>query len=240
MARDLKIIGVILAGIFLLVKTFGCSMIKSEKSGAPAVARGVRTVAKSTARAVTWTGTRTRHGTAATLDFLGLIERPVPPDVLERLPDELLESLASLEFVKLSRETEKIIISSPDSRWEGELFYRLDQGESVEVSLQGPAKLIAVTLAVFSPGKKELKKEMGPAVYKLLVRVDNSAPAEVSFELAPLDLLSLYGYENWRLSFPGVFVIKVEPGKKSFRLSFERSDCKDFVLISFYLPKYEL
>ncbi|HLA40497.1 MAG TPA: hypothetical protein VJ417_10885, partial [Candidatus Glassbacteria bacterium] len=93
----------------------GCSALYPARK----VAGGARVVAVTTARAgalvtriiasgtyrgsrkaVTWTGSRTREGTAATLEMLNLIDRPVPPAILERLPDELLESLTRLDFVK--------------------------------------------------------------------------------------------------------------------------------------------
>lgn len=188
---------------------------------------------------VTWTGAHTREGTAITLDLLGLIERPVPPDVLERLPDDLLFSLTALEFVKPRYETEKIVISSPDSRWEGEIFYCLRQGGTLEVVLEGPVELIVVTLASFAPLEKGRKPESRTSFYSLFVREDDSALGEVAFEAEPLDLLSLYGYSLWRVSEPGVFVIKVIEGVHRYSLTCKREDSDDFVLISFYLPRYE-
>jgi len=239
--------------------TVACSWLDNDKAFKPArkVAESARTVAVKTARAgalvskliasqtyrgsrraVTWTGARTREGTAATLELFNLIERPVPPDILERLPDELLSSLTALDFFKPCLETEKAVIASPDLRWEGEILYILEKGESLEIELNCPVELIAITMAGFSPGTGREKPE-GPAFYTVYVTEDNLELGEVSFEAGVSPFLSLYGHDRWRVSLPGVFVIKALEGKHRYRLSYERTDSEDFLLLSCYLPRYE-
>ncbi|MEA1996970.1 MAG: hypothetical protein U9N45_05000, partial [Gemmatimonadota bacterium] len=130
--------------------------------------------------------------------------------------------------------------SSPDSRWEGELFYSLAIGEQIEVALDGPAELIVVTLAAFRPpGKGEMPGEAA-AFYKVHVSEDNETLGEVGFESSPPEsLLALHGYPGWQVSSPGVFVIKSIEGSHIYRLNCKRADSDDFMLISFYIPRYE-
>ena|GEM_PF-3797033 len=244
----------------LVLVAVSCSWLSDDKAFKPAkkMAEGARTVAVKTARAgalvskliasqtyrgsrraVTWTGARTRQGTAATLELFNLIERPVPPDILERLPDELLSSLTALDFVKPRMETEKAVISSPDLRWEGEIVYILDKGESIEIELNGPVELIVITMAVFSL-EKGRKKRQDVAFYTVYVTEDDFELGEVSFEAGASPFLNLYGYDRWGVSPPGVFVIKALEGVHRYRLSYKRKDSEDFLLVSCYLPRYEL
>jgi len=244
----------------LVLVAVSCSWLSDDKAFKPAkkMAEHARTVAVKTARAgalvskliasqtyrgsrraVTWTGARTRQGTAATLELFNLVERPVPPDILERLPDELLSSLTALDFVKPRMETEKAVISSSDLRWEGEIVYILDKGESIEIELNGPVELIVITMAVFSP-EKGRKKRQGVAFYTVYVIEDDLELGEVSFEAGASPFLNLYGYDRWGVSPPGVFVIKVLEGVHRYRLSYKRKDSEDFLLVSCYLPRYEL
>lgn len=237
-----------------------CSWLSNDKAFKPAkkVAASARTVAVKTARAgalvskliasqtyrgsrkaVTWTGARTRKGTTATLELFNLIERPVPPDILERLPDELVSSLTALDFIKPRMETEKAVISSPDLRWEGEIFYILEKGESIEIELNGPVELIVVTVAGFSP-EKGVKKRRAPAFYTVYVTEDDLELGEVSFEAGTSPLLNLYGYDRWGVSQPSVFVIKALEGVHRYRLDYKRKDSEDFLLFSCYLPRYEV
>ncbi|MFH1068371.1 MAG: hypothetical protein V1794_02015 [Candidatus Glassbacteria bacterium] len=234
----------------------GCSWFGGHKGGAfvPArkVAEGARTVAVTTARAgalvsrliasgtyrgsrkaVTWTGARTREGTTATLELLNLIERPVPPVILERLPEELLVSLTRLEFVKPVREPERLVINSRDSRWEGELFYRLDRNGSLDVELDGPLEMIVVGLAVYTPEETALETS-----YTIMVAEDKTELGEVTFEAGRAAYLSLYGYHNWGVSQPGVFVLKALEGSHLYTLRGSRTGDNGFLLVSCYLPRY--
>ena len=253
---------VMTAGIILAL-CVSCS-INKEKETSPAgnpastVARGAKTMAIKTARAgaviskliasntyrggkqvITWTGERTADGTAATLERLGLIERPVPLAVLERLPDHLLESLSSLEFVSPSGTTQKIVLSSLDSRWEGEIFHRLDRDRSIEVKLTGPNELIVVTLACFS-SEGIGNTEAVSTTYTVYVKEDGSPLGEVSFAAAVSDILYLYGYKDWRAGWPGVFVVQALEGTHRYRFSFDREDeGSDPLMVCFFLPHYE-
>jgi len=244
----------------VLVLVIGsCSWWSNERAFKPArkVAEGARTVAVKTARAgalvskviasqtyrgsrkaATWTGARTRDGATATLELFNLIERPVPPDILERLPDELLSSLSALDFIRPCVETQKAVISSPDLRWEGEILYVLEKGESFEIELSGPVEMIVITMAGFSP-REGREKNGGVAGYTVYISEDDLELGEVSFEAATSSFLSLYSYDRWRVSMPGVFVIKALEGDHRYRMSYEREDCEDFLLFSCYLPRYE-
>jgi hypothetical protein len=243
----------------LVLGAVSCSWLSNDKAFKPAkkVAESARIVAVKTVRAgalvsklnasqtyrgsrkaVTWTGARTREGTTATLELFNLIERPVPPDILERLPDKLLSSLTALDFVKPCRETEKAVIASPDLRWEGEVLYVLEKGEYFEIELNSPVELIVITMAGFSP-EKSREKPHGLAFYTVYVTEDDLELGEVSFEAGVSSFLSLYGYESWRLSPPGVLVIKALEGVHRYRLSYRRKDSDDFLLLSCYLPRYE-
>jgi len=244
----------------LVLGAVSCSWLSNDKAFKPAkkVAESARIVAVKTVRAgalvskliasqtyrgsrkaVTWTGARTREGTTATLELFNLIERPVPPDILERLPDKLLSSLTALDFVKPCRETEKAVIASPDLRWEGEVLYVLEKGEYFEIELNSPVELIVITMAGFSP-EKSREKPHGLAFYTVYVTEDDLELGEVSFEAGVSSFLSLYGYESWRLSPPGVLVIKALEGVHRYRLSYKRKDSEDFLLFSCYLPRYEI
>ena len=247
----------------ILALSVSCS-INKEKETSPAgnpastVARGAKTMAIKTARAgaviskliakntyrggrrvVTWTGERTADGTAATLERLGLRERPVPLAVLERLPDHLLESLSSLEFVSPSGATQKMVLSSLDSRWEGEIFHRLDRDRSIEVELTGPNELIVVTLACFS--SEEIgNTEAVSATYTVYVKEDGSPLGEVSFAAAVSNILYLYSYKGWRAGWPGVFVVQALEGTHRYQFSFDREDeGSDPLIVCFFLPHYE-
>ena len=190
-------------------------------------------------RAVTWTSERTVDGTTVTLERLGLKERPVPPVVLERLPDHLLESLSSLEFVTPSGATRKMVLSSPDSRWEGEIFHRLDRHYSVEVELEGPDELIVVTLASFSPEGSGRAGAVS-TTYTVFVQEDGSPLGEVSFAATASEILYLYGYQGWRAGWPGVFVVQALEGTHRYRFSFDRNDeGSDPLMICFFIPRYE-
>ena len=135
-----------LALIMSVLPLLGCSWLGS---GGSAALDGARVVAVQTARAgaiaseytykgsrraVTWTGERTVDGTTATLEALNIIERQVPQVILERIPEELLYSLSSLEYIPSSVRAPRVVISSDDSRWEGEVFL-VDQGSGLELSL---------------------------------------------------------------------------------------------------------
>ena len=243
----------------LVLVIVSCSWWSNDSALKPArkVAESARTVAVKTARAgalvskliasqtyrgsrkaATWTGARTRDGATATLELFNLIERPVPPDILERLPDELLYSLSALDFIRPCVETEKAVISSPDLRWEGEILYVLEKGESFEIELSGPVEVIVITMAGFSP-QKGRKKRGGVAGYTVYITEDERELGEVSFEAATSSFLSLYGYNQWGISLPGVFVIKALEGDHRYRMSCEREDSEDFLLFSCYLPRYE-
>ncbi|MBN2288988.1 MAG: hypothetical protein JXQ83_06605 [Candidatus Glassbacteria bacterium] len=240
----------------------GCSANREKEvdpAGNPAatVARGAKTVAVKTARAgalvskliatntyrggkraVTWTGERTADGTTATLERLGLREGPVPLVVLERLPDHLLESLSSLEFVSPAGATDKVVLSSPDSRWEGEIFHRLDWERSIEVEMTGPEELIVVSLACFSP-RETRRNEAGSTTYTIYVREDQEPLGEISFQAVASDILYLYGYQGWSAGWPGVFVVQVLEGRHTYRFSFDReSQTNDPMLICFFVPRY--
>ncbi|OGG06653.1 MAG: hypothetical protein A3F83_01805 [Candidatus Glassbacteria bacterium RIFCSPLOWO2_12_FULL_58_11] len=240
----------------------GCSWLGWGKTGtvepAKKVAQGAKIVAVTTARTgalvakivasgtyrgsrkvVTWTSARTVDGTTATLKKLNLIERPVPQDILEELPDELLTSLTSLDFVKPEVEPEQAVISSSDSRWEGEVLYKLGKGGSIEVRLDGPAELIVVTLAGFLPEERQ-QKNSESASYTVYVEEDELDLGQISFESGVFRQLSLYGYPGWRVSSPGVFVVKALAGAHRYRLSCKRSDSDCFLLVSCFLPRYEL
>jgi len=237
----------------------GCSSNKEKQTspaGNPAatVARGAKTMAIKTARAgallskliaagtyrggkraIIWTG----DGTTATLERLGIRERPVPPAVLERLPDHLLESLRSLEFVSPGKATEKMVLSSPDSRWEGEIFHRLDRERSIEVEVAGPEELIVVTLACFSADQSG-EAETKSTTYTVYVREDGSPLGEVSFKAAASEILYLYGYQGWRAGWPGVFVVQALQGTHCYRFHFVRDDQSgDPLMVCFFFPRYE-
>ena len=240
----------------------GCSWLDWGKTGTvepvKKVAQGAKIVAVTTARTgalvskiiatgtyrgsrkvVTWTSARTVEGTAATLEKLNLIERPVPQDILEELPDELLNSITSLNFIKPEVEPEQVVIASSDSRWEGEVLYKLAKGRSLEVRLEGPAELIVVTLAGFLP-EEEQPKNSEVASYTVYVEEDELGLGEISFESGVFKPLSLYGYPGWQVSSPGVFVVKALDGAHRYRLSCKRSDSDCFLLVSCFLPRYEL
>ena len=240
----------------------GCSWLGWGKTGtvvpAKKVAQGAKIVAVTTVRTgalvskiiasstyrgsrkvVTWTSARTVDGTTATLEKLNLIERPVPQDILEELPDELLNSITSLDFIKPEVESEQVVIASSDSRWEGEVLYKLAKGRSLEVRLDGPAELIVVTLAGFLPEEQQ-QKNSEAASYTVHIDEDQRDLGEISFESGVFKPLSLYGYPDWRVSSPGVFVVKALEGAHRYRLRCTRSDSDCFLLVSCFLPRYEL
>jgi hypothetical protein len=245
-------------GLLIACASLGCSLLKrGETRSAKAVAHGARIVAVNTARAgaliskliatgtyygskraVTWTSARTVDGTAATLDMLGLIERPVPPDVLESIPDELLESLTSLEFIPAQSRAGITVISSSDLRWEGELFYRLNRGQSIDVRIDGPVELIVVTMACFPPPEQRLRPKENNALYKVSVREDDESLGDVRFETGPSDVLGIYGEQGWRASEPGVFVVKVVEGNHLYHFNIQREGLDRPMLVSFFLPRY--
>lgn len=237
--------------VLALAAMSGCSWIRSGgDAGADAVARGAKIAALSTARAgalvgkgsysggrraVTWTSARTVDGTQATLDILGLTERPVPEDVLDRLPDQMLEFLASLEFVAAHGSAEQVVISSPDSRWEGELFYQVDPDQWVEVRIDGPAELIVISMICFPAGRFSPAER---AAYTVTVRENREFLGEVDFETVPNHLNCIYGQEDLRVSHPGVFVVRALEGEHDYRFNLRRD--RDFGpgLIAFFLPRY--
>jgi hypothetical protein len=247
----------------ILLMGLGCAADKAKKnspSGNPAatVARGAKTMAIKTVRAgaviskliasntyrgskkaVTWTGQQTANGTTATLQRLGLKDRPVPLVVLERLPDHLLESLNSLEFVSPKLATSKIVLSSPDSRWEGEIFHRLDPEQSIEIEVSGSQELIVVTLACFSPPER-MQINSENTNYTVFVDEDGYILGEVSFAAAVSGILYLYGHQDWRVGWPGVFVVQALEETHSYRFSYIREDNEnDPLMICFFLPRYE-
>ncbi|MEA2064142.1 MAG: hypothetical protein U9P14_10620 [Gemmatimonadota bacterium] len=247
----------------ILLLYAGCSSSRKKESGpagnpALTVARGAKTVAVKTARAgallskliatntwrgsrraVTWTGSHTASGTTATLERLGLKERPAPPDLLERLPDHLLESLRSLEFISPLGAAGKRVLSSPDVRWEGEIFHRLGRGNIIEADLTGPVELIVVTLACFSPGWPN-NRGPGNVTYTVYVREDMQELGQVSFEAAASDIIYLHGYTGWRAGGPGVFVVQVPEGRHRYRFTFDREDeSTDPLLVCFFIPHYD-
>lgn len=230
----------------------GCSLIRSgSDAGADAVARGARIAAVQTARAgsligkgtyqgsrraVTWTGDRTVDGTQATLSFLGLGERPVPPDVLDRLPDQMLDTLLSLQFVPVQGTAERMVISSADSRWEGELFYRAGEDRWLEVRMDGPAELIVVSLVCFPAGQDT---QTDKASYSVLVREDEKSLGEVRFDTLPNPLNGVYGQDSVRVSYPGVFIVKTLPGEHSYKFAMRCENLAGPALAAFFLPRYE-
>ena len=159
----------------------------------------------------------------------------MPPDVLERLPDQILEALSSLEFVTARGSPEQVVISSPDSRWEGELFYRLQSEEWIEVRLSGPAELIVVSMVCFpSAGLFTADR----AAYKVTVREDQDFLGEVDFETVPHHLNCIYGQNDLRVSHPGVFVIRALEGEHDYRFNLSRVGESGPGLVAFFLPRY--
>ncbi len=249
MAGGTKMIGVIITLVLLSVA--GCSALRSGRdAGAGAVAHGARIAALHTARtgallgkgtyrgsrkAVTWTGDRTVDGTQATLDFLGLSERQVPPDVLERLPDQMLDALSALQFVPALGQTERVVIASPDTRWEGELFYRVPEERPLEVRLSGPAELIVISLVCF-PGPASPANK---STYTVTVHEDESSLGEVRFETLPDNQNGVYGQAEVRVSYPGVFVVKTLPGSHSYKVSVRCDSGIGPALCAFFLPRYD-
>ncbi len=251
----------IASALALSALTAGCSLIERNRDGATTVARGARTVVVETARAgalvsrliaantyhggrkaVTWTGRQTAEGTAATLDLLGLgQERPAPPDLLERLPEELLKELSALEFVRAERRTGLVVIDSRDTRWEGEVFYTLEAGQGLELVIEGPAELIVVSLAAFPPPEDPEARPAPPgAGYCFLVREDGQELGEVRIEgTSPAPGLGIYGYQGWRVAEPGVFMVRTGEGARRYRFELARQDRAAMVLISFYRPRYQ-
>ncbi|MCE5270750.1 hypothetical protein LLH00_05645 [bacterium] len=243
-----------IGGLFtlILLALAGCSVLRSGRdAGAGAVAYGARIAALQTARtgallgkgtykgsrkAVTWTGDRTVDGTQATLDFLGLGERQVPPDVLERLPDQMLDTLTALQFVPALGQTERVVIASPDSRWEGELFYRAPVERPLEVQLDGPVELIVISMVCFPAGPAS---PLEKATYTVLVREDESNLGEVRFETLPNNQNGIYGQAGVRVSYPGVFVVKTLPGVHSYKFSVRSESGAGTALCAFFLPRYD-
>ena len=183
-------------------------------------------------RAVTWTGARTVDGTTATLEALNIIERPVPPTILEMIPEDLLASLTSLQFVSPMAPTGMVVICSADTRWEGEVFYRVDGGE-LEFEIAGPAEMIVVTLSAAERRSDECLKN-----YTVVVDEDRSELGRVEFATAPAEGVELYGYPGWTLSEPGVFVIKSLAGDHRYRIGGGPSGERNSLLVACFLPRY--
>lgn len=211
--------------------------VKTARAGALATRMIVSGTYRGSRKAVTWTGSHTWDGTTATLEMLDLIDRPVPPVILERLPDELLASLTHLDFVKPVEEPARLVITSRDSRWEGELFYRLERDASIDVALEGPLELIVVSLAALSA--EELGQgNIGEVSYTIEVSEDKDELGEVTFETERATYLGLYGYPKWGLTQPGVFVIKALEGWHVYNLRGRYDGGDGFLLVSCYLPRY--
>ncbi|MBW7996703.1 MAG: hypothetical protein FVQ81_09100 [Candidatus Glassbacteria bacterium] len=233
---------------FFLLLALACPLACSWlETGGNAALEGARVVAVKTARAgaiaskytykggrrvVTWTGARTVEGTTATLEMLNLIERPVPPSILERIPADLLVSLTSLEFVRPVSAAGMAVISSEDSRWEGEVFHR-EAGERLEYEIAGPAEMIVVTLSAASRrGAKCLKR------YTVFIEEDRRDLGEISFATSPSEAIGLYGHPGWYLSEPGVFIIKALEGVHRYRLRCDYSNTDKCLLVAGFLPRY--
>lgn len=236
---------------FLLLIALGSVSCSWLDSGSNAAIVGARVVAVNTARAgaiaaryiasntyeggrkaVTWTGDRTVDGTTATLEMLNIIERPVPPSILERIPEDLLVSLTALEFVSPRSFADRAVISSEDSRWEGEVFYRVNGG-ALEFEIEGPAELILVTLSTaFSRSDKCLKR------YTVVVDEDRTELGRIEFATSPAGELALYSHPGWLLSEPGVFVIKALEGDHHYRIDCDFAGDESYLLVAGFMPRY--
>jgi hypothetical protein len=230
--------------IVLLAATtqLACSWLGS---GGSAALQGARVAAVKTARAgaiaskytyrggrraVTWTGGRTADG----LEALNILERPVPPAILERIPDEVLASLTSLHFIRPVADEQMEVISSPDTRWEGEVFYRVDGGW-LEFEVEEATEMIVVTLSAAS--REDAAALSG---YTVLVEEDKSELGEIMFATSRAEMIWLYGYPGWLLSEPGVFVINALQGRHRYRISSDISGGDGFLLVACFLPRYHV
>jgi hypothetical protein len=237
--RVIVLIVLLAAMVFLACSWLG--------SGGSAALKGARVAAVKTARAgaiaskytyrggrkaVTWTGARTADGTTATLEALNLIERPVPPSILEKIPDEVLASLTSLHFINPVADGQVVVISSPDTRWEGEVFYRA-AGDCLEFEVEGASEMIVVTL---SAADREDAAELNS--YKVYVQEDKSELGEIRFATSRAETIWLYGYPGWHLSEPGVFVINALQGRHRYRIGSDISGGDGFLLVACFLPRY--
>lgn len=216
-------------------------------AGGGAALGGVRTAAVKTARAgaivskytyqggrraVTWTGARTVDGTTATLEALNIIERPVPSAILERIPEDVLVSLTSLHFLSPVSDAPMEVISSSDPRWEGEVFLRAGEGW-LEFEVEGATEMIVVTL-----GAAPYQQSTQFNGYTVFVEEDKSELGEIRFALSRTETISLYGYQCWQLSEPGVFVINALPGSHRYRIGSDIAEGDGFLLVACFLPRY--
>ncbi len=216
-------------------------------AGGSAALGGVRTVAVKTARAgaivskytyqggrraVTWTGARTVDGTTATLEALNIRERPVPSAILERIPEDVLASLTSLHFLSPVSDAPMEVISSPDPRWEGEVFLRVGGGR-LEFEVEGVTGMIVVTLSATPAGKVSPLNS-----YTVFVEEDKSELGEIRFAASRTETIRLYGYPGWQLSEPGVFVINALPGRHRYRIGSDIAGGNGFLLVACFLPRY--
>ncbi len=216
--------------------TGGSAALEGARVAAVKTARAGAIASKYTYRggrkAVTWTGARTADGTTATLEALNLLERPVPPAILERIPDEVLASLTSLHFVSPVADAPMEVINSPDTRWEGEVFYRLD-GSWLEFEIEDATEMIVVTL---SAAPSEDATELSG--YTVLVQEDRAELGEIKFATSRADMIWLYGYPGWLVSRPGVFVINALEGRHRYRIGSDIAGGDGFLLVACFLPRY--
>ena len=129
-----------------------------------------------------------------------------------------------------------MVISSSDSRWEGELFYRAGEGRWLEVRINGPAELIVVSLVCFPSGQGS---QTDKTSYTIFVREDEKSLGEVRFETLPNPLNGVYGQDSVRVSYPGVFIVKTLPGSHSYNFAIRCDNSAGPALAAFFLPRYE-
>ncbi len=235
---------VILIVLLAVAAQLGCSWLGS---GGSAALKGARVAAVKTARAgaiaskytyqggrkvVTWTGARTADGTTATLAALNIMERPVPPAILERIPEDVLASLSSLHFLSPVADAKMEVISSSDTRWEGEVFLRAANGW-LEFEVEGDIEMIVVTL-----GATSSERSAPLNGYTVYVQEDRAELGEIEFTTSMAEEVRLYGYPGWPLSEPGVFVINALRGRHRYRIGSDISGGDGFLLVACFLPRY--
>lgn len=161
------------------------------------------------------------------------VESVLPSAVAHAIPKAHTRRLDSLKEIQPSAFGRYAVLKSGNGEWNREVFYAVSEGESVTLEVEGPKKIMA--LSMLSINRDEALDNARKHIYTF--EDESGATREApAYSCRRKDILFLHT-ESESASTPHVSVIEVPDGKHTYIFRFRYSDGGD-ILLKFFEAVY--
>jgi hypothetical protein len=163
------------------------------------------------------------------------LETVLPTQVAHAIPKADRRWLDSLMETRPSEFGRFAVLESQNGEWDREVFYSLNEGESLTLSVEGPRKIMVLSMLCIN--RETALDNTRKYIYSYSHAGEGETQVEIPAYCRRRNDILFRGIESESASTPAIAVIDVPKGMHRYKFSYRYSDGGD-VLVKFFEAIY--